>query len=155
MKKYIILLTLIILIISANSRAQSFKFMERDVVFGSTPGQFLEIFPEFKMNSELKADNITGYSFTTILPDCDVIYDVLFDAGGLMQFKLTSNCNSEEKDKHIIEPILSQFEFVPDKNLDEEVMGDVLETYKKEKLTATAFIGGFYILTITCSEMSN
>jgi hypothetical protein len=151
MKKYLIFIVLIFLVISANLQAQSFKFMERDVVFGSTPEQFLETFPEFKMNNELKADNSTGYSFTTILPDCEVIYDVLFDAGGLMQFKLTSNCNSEEKDKHIIGPILSQFEFVPDKNLDEEVMGDVLETYKKDKLIATAFIGGFYILTITCS----
>ena len=64
---------------------------------------------------------------------------------------MRDNC-SNRQDEQIIKSIKKQFKHIPLKTTDEEEMGDIVVTYKKGKLTATEFIGGFYQLTIERSK---
>lgn len=150
MKKIPLLLALLLLplFFLANSlSAQSFNFLERKVTFGISSEKFLESFPEFQIDQTLTSDNLISAVYIFSPGSCDITYTVEFENSKLVTFILHSNCPMGE-DQEIIDGILKQFKFIPDKNLDEEEMGDVIETYKKGKLTASAFIGGFYRLTI-------
>jgi hypothetical protein len=128
-------------------KGESFTFMNKDLIFLSSFEEFLGTFTEFKENNELKTGNEKVASYTSRPKGCEINYNVYFGSSGLEKFEMKSNCSSGQDEK-IIKIITSQFKFIPSKNKDEEEMGDVVETYKKGKLTATAFIGGFYILTI-------
>jgi len=130
----------------------SFEFMSREIVFGSNSDNFLNLYSEFKMNNELSSDGETGASYTLKPKDCEINFDVYFDHSGLNRFKMQSNCSSSQ-DERTINSIIKQFKHIPSKVADDdEEMGDIVEIYKKGKLTATEFIGGFYQLTIEDSK---
>lgn len=150
MKKIYLLFALFSFLITVSLSAQSFEFMNRHVVFGSTPESFLETFPEFSMDPQYIFENQTGATYIHSLDNCTVNYLILFENSSLVSFLLRSDCTMME-DESIINGILDQFTFIPPNDPDEE-MGDVIETYVKGNLTASAFIGGFYQLTITRSE---
>jgi hypothetical protein len=127
--------------------SESFSFMNKDMVFGSSYEDFLKTFTEFKENNELKSGNEKVASYTSRPKGCEINYNVYFGNSGLNKFEMKSNCSSGQDEK-IIKIITSQFKLIPSKDFDEEEMGDVVQTYKKGKLIATEFIGGFYQLTI-------
>lgn len=142
---------ILILLLNTTLSAQSFNFLDRQIVYGSSPEVFLEKFPEFKIDPQLTSDGQTSAIYLSNIGSCEISYTVQFENSSLSVFRLSSNCTMGE-DNSIIESILKQFKFIPSKNSDDEEMGDVVETYKKGKLTATAFIGGFFILTIFKSK---
>lgn len=129
------------------NRGESFSFMNKDLVFGSGFDEFLSTFPEFKENKELKEGNDKVTTYVSRPKGCEINYNVYFGGNGLYKFEMKSNCSSGQDEK-IIKIITSQFKLIPSKDFDEEEMGDVVQTYKKGKLTATEFIGGFYQLSI-------
>lgn len=145
MKKILLLLAFLLL---ANSlHAQSFRFLERSLNFGTSLESFLETYPEFKLEPSLEYESKKSAVYVFSPGNCNINYTVVFDNSALATFVLNSNCTVGEDQKYI-DSILVQFEFVPSDIPDEEEMGDVMETYKKDNLIATAFIGGFYSLTI-------
>ena len=131
--------------------ADSFKFLDRDIIFGSSIENFLSSYPEFKLDNQ----NINSTTKTTIytIPKngCEISLSVEFDSTGLSKFILNSNCPTGQ-DQEIINGILTQFKYIPPKKNNEEDYGDVVEEYKKGNLSASAFSGGFFILTITQSN---
>jgi len=151
MKTQSISFAILVLLLNTTLSAQSFNFLDRQIVYGSSPEVFLSEFPEFKVDLELSSNEQTSVIYINNIGDCEISYTVQFDKSSLSSFKLSSNCTMGE-DNSIIQSILNQFKFIPSKNTDDEEMGDVVETYKKGKLTATAFIGGFYMLTIVKSK---
>jgi len=128
-------------------RGDSFSFMNKDLIFGSGFEEFLNAFPEFKENKDLKEGNDKAATYISRPKGCEINYNVYFNKNGLFKFEMKSNCSSGQDEK-IIKIITSQFKLIPSKDFDEEEMGDVVQTYKKGKLTATEFIGGFYQLSI-------
>ena len=132
-------------------KGESFSFLNKDVVFGTSVENFLGLYTEFKMNSELKSGDETGATYTSRPKGCEINYNVYFNKTGLFKFEMKSNCSSFS-DEQYIKSILKQFKHIPVKVADEEEVGDIMETYKKGKLTATEFIGGFYQLTIERSK---
>lgn len=145
--KNLFLFLLLLLIFSAFIlQTDSFIFMDRELVFGISPETFLKEFPEFKILDEHKSDNQLCANFIQKLSDGDVEYKVCFENSALSVFNLFSTCTNAS-DQKIIDGITNQFKLIP-LNESEEEMGDIVETYKKGNLTATAFIGGFYMLTI-------
>lgn len=132
-------------------KGESFSFMNKDIIFGTSLENFLGMFTDFKMNNELKKGGETGASYTMKIKDCEINFNVHFDKSGLKRFEMRDNC-SNRQDEQVIKNILKQFKHIPVKVADEEEMGDIMETYKKGKLKATEFIGGFYQLTIERSK---
>jgi hypothetical protein len=128
-------------------KGDSFTFMNKDIIFGSSLENFLGLYTEFKLNNELKSGDVAGATYTSRPKGCEINYNVYFDKTGLFKFEMKSNCSSGQDEK-IIKIITSQFKYIPSKNTDDDEIGDIVETYNKGKLTATAFIGGFYMLTI-------
>lgn len=132
-------------------KGESFSFMNKDIVFSTSLENFLGTFTDFKMNNELKNAGETGASYSMKIKDCEIKFNVYFDKSGLNRFEMRDNC-SNRQDEQIIKSIIKQFKHIPLKTTDEEEMGDIVVTYKKGKLTATEFIGGFYQLTIERSK---
>lgn len=128
-------------------KGESFSFMNKDMVFGSSYEDFIKTFTEFKENNELKSGNEKVASYTSRPKGCEINYNVYFGNSGLKKFEMHSNCTSGQDEK-IIKIITSQFKLIPSKNSDDEEIGDIMQTYKKGKLIAEEFIGGFYQLTI-------
>lgn len=131
------------------AKGDSFLFMKRHVVFGSSIENYLSVFTEFKENNELSNNSERVVSLTTILADCKIDYNVYFGDIGLIKFEMISYCSHME-DEEIIQSITKQFKLIPQKEIDDEEMpiGDIIEIYEKGKLKAEEFIGGFYKLTI-------
>ncbi|GEM_PF-2901007 len=132
-------------------KGESFSFMNKEIVFGTNLENFLSLYTEFKVNNELKKGIESGASYTSKQKGCEITYNVYFDNSGLKRFEMKSNCASFS-DEQYIKSILKQFKHIPVKVADEEEVGDIMETYKKGKLTASEFIGGFYQLTIERSK---
>lgn len=151
MKTQSISFAILVLLLNTTLSAQNFNFLDRQIVYGSSPEVFLSEFPEFKVDLELSSNEQTSVTYINNIGDCEISFTVQFDNSYLSSFKLSSNCTMGE-DNSIIQRILNQFKFIPAKNSDDDEMGDVVEIYKKGNLTATAFIGGFYILTISKSK---
>ena len=133
--------------------ADGFNFLERKITFGSTTEDFLSIYPEFKITNELSSETDKTFSYTIpgIDQDHQIIFNVSFNNSGLNVFEMKSTV-SDGSDQNIINSILKQFKIIPAKKSDEEDIGDVVEEYKKGKLKAMAFSGGFFQLTITLSN---
>jgi len=126
----------------------SFIFLNRDVVFGTSKENFLTTFPEFKANNELTQGQETGVTYKLTLKSCEIEYNIYFDKSGLNKFKMHSNCSSNVDGKYT-QSILKQFKRIKSKGSDDGEMGDIMELYKKGKLRAEEFGGGLYELTIT------
>ena len=137
MKNIFLFLIALFLLSAFCPPSDSFNFMNRELTFGISPETFLEKFPEFKMNNDLKIENQLGADYVQSLSGCEIKYEVI----------LNSNCTTGQ-DQKIINRITKQFQFIPSDNSEDDEIGDVIETYTKGNLTATAFIGGFYMLTI-------
>ena len=147
MKNIFLFLIALFLLSAFCPPSDSFNFMNRELTFGISPETFLEKFPEFKMNNDLKIENQLGADYVQSLSGCEIKYEVIFENSVLKNFILNSNCTTGQ-DQKIINRITKQFQFIPSDNSEDDEIGDVIETYTKGNLTATAFIGGFYMLTI-------
>ncbi|TRZ65558.1 hypothetical protein D4R20_01895 [bacterium] len=125
---------------------ENLRFLGRQLVFGSTPEEFLSVYPDFHPDKDSGEEGDEAYEkiISTKYGDSSIYINTFFVKSKLYRVLIKTVTEEESKEEaEIMTELIVQFDLVKTEN-DNEDMGDMSAEYETGSLKASEFAGGVY-----------